>query len=189
MKCETIQAWMRERFDQDLPLEQGFAAHLHECAACRAYRDRLDALHGALAQLAVEEPSAQFLKSLAAKAKPIPNRVAGPWVAAALVMLSAASVVLGWFSPLSVDWTAALEAAAKWRAPLPETTELFSPISMLAREAVGVLAPIRDLAPSGPPWIFAGGVAVLVIALVGFNASLRMAGENHSMRPTHHSSN
>ncbi|MCC6486360.1 MAG: hypothetical protein IT364_02580 [Candidatus Hydrogenedentes bacterium] len=189
MKCETVQAWMRERFDQDLPLEQGFTGHLQECAACRAYRDRLNALSVALTELKAEEPSGQFLNSLCASTRPVPAQTYGPWAAVAVAFLAAVSAIVGWFNPLSVDWTVALDAAADWRAPLETARGLFSPVLMLLRDAGEALAPIQAVAPVGPPWMFAGGVALLAGVLFGFNAFLRVAGENHSMRPTHHSGN
>ncbi|MCC6698966.1 MAG: hypothetical protein IT365_25310 [Candidatus Hydrogenedentes bacterium] len=189
MKCETVQAWMRERFDQDLPLEQGFAGHLQECAACRAYRDRLSALSAALTEIKVEEPSEQFLRSLCAATRPVPAQAYGPWVAATVAFLAVVSAAVGWFNPVSIDWTAALEAAADWRTPLEVARGLFSPVLMLLREAGAALAPIHEVTPAGPPWMFAGGVALLAGVLFGFNAFLRMAGENSSMHPTRHSGN
>lgn len=176
MNCATVKAWLRERFDQGLPLEDGFETHFETCDKCRAYLERLRALESHFADMSVESPSPRFEDMLIARMRGEIQASAKAWGAGVAVVVSIALVVVGWRVPVVAYVDAWLAHAAAWQPDFGSFLGAFMPFVEWGREAWASIEFPGFLRSVQSPWISGASIAVLAVILVAFNAAVRRLG-------------
>jgi anti-sigma factor RsiW len=185
MNCASVKSWMRERFDQSLPLEDGFETHLESCDTCRAYVERLRALDAGLTQLTVEAPSPHFDAALAARLRRERNAPSRTWAAGLAVVVACAFVAVGWQLPIESylrEWFVILAA---WPPDISVSKSLLTPFVEWGREAWATVELPEFLASVGSPWVSGSSIAMLSVVLVGFNVLFRRFGGDPGSSPFH----
>jgi len=173
MNCPSVKAWMRERFDQGLALEEGFESHLEACDGCRAYVARLRAVDAGLASLTGEASSPGFESKLVARLKADRNAPSRAWAVGLAALTVLAFVVLGWQLPIVSYLDEWFTQLAAWQPDILVAGSLFTPFVEWGREAWSSIEPPGFVASVQSPWISGGSIAALAVVLVGFNALLR----------------
>lgn len=176
MNCATIKAWMRERFDQGLPLEDGFETHLETCDKCRAYVERLRALETSFADLPFEAPSPDFENDLVAQVRGQGRPASIAWGAGLVACVSIMLILVGWQVPVVEYANSWLMRIATWQPDFSLSLGLFMPFVDWGREAWAAVALPEFLGTVQSPWISGASIAVLAMVLVAFNAAIRRAG-------------
>ncbi len=176
MNCASVKAWMRERFDQGLALEDGFEPHLEGCERCRTYVARLRAVEAGLSDLPYVTPSEDLETVVVARLRASRREMARGWIAGPIVVIAIAFVALGWRLPLESYVADGLTQLAAWRPELLSAGSLAAAISEWGRETWTTFDLAAYFAGAKSPWFSGGSIAVLAAALVGFNALVRHFG-------------
>lgn len=173
MNCASVKAWVRERFDQGLPLEDGFETHFESCERCRVYVEQLRAIEIELADLTVEAPSPAFESALLASVRRDRNATSRAWIAGFTALSILILIVLGWRVPVGPYFDASLAQLAVWQPDIAKSMGLFAPFLDWGREAWASIELPALLTTVQRPWISGASIAGLAVVLVGFNALLR----------------
>ncbi len=176
MNCATVKAWLRERFDQGLPLEEGFETHLESCEKCRAYLERLRALEASFADLPVEAPSPGFEDALVAQVRGQGRPATMAWGAGLVACVSIVLILVGWRLPVAAYADSWMTQVAAWQPDFSLSLSLFMPFIEWGREAWADVPLPEFLGTVQSPWISGASIAVLAALLVAFNAAIRRAG-------------
>jgi len=144
-RCKQVQRSIDEQFDQGTPdcMDAGAADHLAECAACRQYRQRLNALQEDMRSLpsipfpdeALQKVWARTVERLSASTPhPAWHRWQRPLAAAAVLALSVTIPWTAWRSHLSVQQKRVDEAVVQTRYVLGVTAGAFRRAETVAVE-------------------------------------------------------
>ncbi|MCL4691583.1 MAG: hypothetical protein KJ060_03625 [Candidatus Hydrogenedentes bacterium] len=186
MNCATVKAWLRERFDQGLPLEEGFETHLESCDTCRAYVERLRALESSFADLPVEAPSPGFEDALVAHVRGQGRPSTMAWGVGLVAFVSVVLILVGWRVPVVAYVDSWLTQVARWQPDFSLSLGLFMPFLEWGREAWAAVALPEFLGAVQSPWISGVSIASLAIVLVAFNAAIhRASGRTDSGSDSH----
>jgi predicted anti-sigma-YlaC factor YlaD len=104
VRCSQVRRWRRLALDGELgPKEnEAFDRHVHECAACRSESERLLHAISLLSRMPVTQPREFFAVDVLARVRSMRQAQGqstsrrAPWCMAAVVVATAACVVVGW---------------------------------------------------------------------------------------------
>lgn len=185
MNCASVKAWMRERFDQGLPIEDGFEPHLESCEGCRVYAEKLLALDAGLSRLTVEPPSPRFEAELAARIRHERQAPSHVWAAALALATACVFVAAGWLLPIVPYLRDGVLELAAWPPDIPVSATVLTPFVDWAWEAWAAIDLSVPFAGAGDPWTSGGAVVALSVMLVGFNLLFRRSGGEPESGPFH----